>query len=283
MSNFNSFKITNPAYEAVQKMQSSGVIAAAMKIQESTAFAAAMKMEASGAFAAVRELQKTLQAVRVPLNGATAMLEEYHKTLAPIRESLNLMHTAYAPIFEATKTFNSLNMKGLVAGLKTSMSAINAIKNIDLVGFASIVDSLPKYDFLSTISTDNFSVEEAEKLFDEGEITQQDVNEELVDIITKKKFSPLAEWDKLQKSKWFIAIQLLFWIVNFVFSPVIDYTKDKALDTFGITEFWNETGIYEYIDEFFKSFNKISCLCVTLSVFKTFTTRNNKWCTSFVN
>jgi hypothetical protein len=71
-------------------------------------------------------------------------------------------------------------MKGLVAGLKTSMSAINAIKNIDLVGFASIVDSLPKYDFLSTISTDNFSVEEAEKLFDEGEITQQDVNEELV-------------------------------------------------------------------------------------------------------
>ncbi len=44
MSNFDSFKINNPAFEAVQKMQNSGVIAAAMKIQESTAFAAAMKM-----------------------------------------------------------------------------------------------------------------------------------------------------------------------------------------------------------------------------------------------
>lgn len=256
MSNFDSFKIKNPAYEAVQKIQNSGAIAAARKIQESTAFAAAMKMETSGAFAAVRELQKTLEATRAPLNGVTAMIEEYQKTLEPIRESMNLMHTTYAPIFEATRTFNSLNMKGLVAGLKTSMPVITAISKMDLVGFASIVDSLPKYDFLSTISTDNFSVEEAKKLFDEGEITQQDVNEELVDIITKKKFSPLAEWDKFQKSKWFIAVQLLFWIVNFVFSPVIDYTKDKALDTFGITEFWNETGIYEYIDEFFESFNK---------------------------
>ena len=72
-----------------------------------------MKMETSGAFAAVRELQKTLEAVRTPLDGATEMLEEYQKTLAPIRESLNLMHTAYAPIFEATKTFDSLNIKSL--------------------------------------------------------------------------------------------------------------------------------------------------------------------------
>ena len=83
MNNFDSFKIKNPAMEVAKKMQNSGVIAAAMKIQESTAFATAMKMEAQGAFAVVRELQKTLEAVRAPLNGASAMLEEYHKTLAP--------------------------------------------------------------------------------------------------------------------------------------------------------------------------------------------------------
>lgn len=254
MSNFNSFKINNPAFEAVQKMQNSGAIAAAMKIQESTAFSAAMKMETSGAFAAVRELQKTLEAVRAPLDGATAMLEEYHKTLAPIRESLNLIHSTYAPIFEATKTFNALNMKGLVAGLKASMPAMTAISNMDLVGFASIVDSLPKYDFLSYISSEDFNVEEAEKLFENGEITQEDINDEFVDIVTNNKFSPKAEWDKIQKSKWFLAIRLLICIVAFLGRPLTDYVGDKVRDTIGVTQLIEEYELYDVIDSFFEYF-----------------------------
>ena len=254
MSNFDSFKITNPAYEAVQKMQSSGAIAAAMKIQESSAFAAAIKMETLGAFGMVRELQKTLEAVRAPLNGATAMLEEYYKTLAPIRESLNLMHTTYAPIFEATKTFDSLNMKGLIAGLKTSMPAMTAISKMDLVGFASIIDSLPKYDFLSSINTENFTIKEAEELFENGEITQEDINDEFVDIVTNKKFSPKAEWDKIQKSKWLLAIRLLICIVAFLGQPLTDYVGDKVRDAIGVTQLIEEYELYDVIDDIFEYF-----------------------------
>ena len=254
MSNFDSFKIKNPAYEAIQKMQNSGAIAAAMKIQESTAFAAAIKMETSGAFAAVRELQKTLEVVRAPLNSASSMLEEYHKTLAPIRESLNLMHTTYAPIFEATRAFDSLNMKGLIAGLKTSMPAMTVISKMDLVGFASIVDSLPKYDFLSSINTENFTIKEAEELFENGEITQEDINDEFVDIVTNKKFSPKAEWDKIQKSKWFLAIRLLICIVAFLGQPLTDYVGDKVRDAIGVTQLIEEYELYDVIDDIFEYF-----------------------------
>ncbi len=254
MNNLGSFKIKNPAYEAAQKMQNSGAIAAAMKIQESTAFIAAMKMETLGAFAAVRELQRTLEVARSPLNGATAMLEEYQKTLSPIRESLNQINSAFAPALAITKTFDTLNMKALVAGLKASMPAMDAISKMDLVGFAGIVDSLPKYDFLSDITIENFTVEEAGKLFEDGEITQDDINEEFVDIITKKKFSPKSEWDKIQKSKWFLAIKILFIIVAFIGKPITDYTGDKVRDALRITQLIEEYELYDAIDDIFEYF-----------------------------
>ena len=254
MNIFDSFNINNSAYEAVQKIQNSGAIAAAMKIQESTAFATTIKMETSGAFAVVKELQKTLEATRTPLNTITTMLEEYHKALAPITASLNLVHTVYAPIFEATKTFDSLNMKGLIAGLKTSMPAVTAISKMDLVGFAGIIDSLPKYDFLSSIASEDFTVEEAEKLFENGEITQEDINDEFVDIVTNKKFSPKAEWDKIQKSKWFLAIRLLICIVVFLGRPLTDYVGDKVRDAVGITQFIEDYELYDIIDGIFEYF-----------------------------
>lgn len=254
MSSFDSFKIKNPTYEVIQKMQNSSAIAAAMKIQESTAFVTEMKMEVSGAFATIRELQKTLEAARTPLNGTTAMLEEYNKTLAPIRESLNQLHSVYTPIFEATKTFDALNMKGLVVGLKASTPAMTAISKMDFVGFAGIVDSLPKYDFLSAITTEDFTVEEAEKLFENGEITQEDINDEFVDIVKNKKFSPKAEWDKTQKSKWFLAIRLLICIIAFLGQPITDYVGEKIRDAIGVTQLIEEYELYDVIDSFFEYF-----------------------------
>ena len=244
MSNFDSLNINNAAFDAVRR------------IQETTAFATAMQMENSGIYTAIQEVQKTVNAMRVPFDGITAAFEDYQKLVAPISETLNTIHSIYTPIFEASKMFEVENMKGIFAGIQTSISVMNTVSKLNVTDFAAILDALPKYDFLSSIESEDFTVQEAEKLFEEGEITQQDVNEELVDIITKKKFSPLAKWDKLQKSKWLIAIQILFWIVKFVFSPVSDYVENKALDTLGITAFWEDSGLYECIDAFFDSFNK---------------------------
>lgn len=189
-------------------------------------------------FAAVRELQSTLNALKTSMDGTTVALEEYRRIVAPISESIKAMNLAYAPIFEQTRAFDTLNIKGIISGLNLS-------------GIASIVDALPKYDFLSDMVTDDFFVDVAEKLYESGEITQDDINEEITEIVGKKQFSSKAEWDKIKKSKWFIAIKILIIIATFVCNPVTEYATDEALDSLGITEFWEESGVYDLIDSIF--------------------------------
>lgn len=166
-------------------------------------------------------------------------------------ESVKEINTAYAPIFEQTKVFDSLNIKGIIAGLQTSSAAMSAISGLNLSKIASIVDALPKYDFLSDMVSDDFTIADAEELYESGEITQDDINEEISEIVNKKQFSPKAEWDKLKKSKWFLAIKILIVLVAFVCKPITEYVTDKAIDKLGINEYWEDSGVYDLIDTIF--------------------------------
>ena len=252
MKEFDTLKmINNPSLDAMRDLQENGALAAIRELQASTAFTAALNFETTGAFAAVRELQSALNAVKSPMSGVTAALEEYRKIIAPISESVKAMNIAYAPIFEQTRAFDSLNIKGILAGLQTSSAAMRAVSGLNLSGIASIVDALPKYNFLSDIVSDDFSVADVEELYENGEITQEDINEEISEIVSQKQFSPKAEWDKFKKSKWFLAIKILIVLVTFVCNPVTEYATDKVLDEFGINEFWKNSGVYDLIDSIF--------------------------------
>lgn len=254
--NNNQYDFLNtPACDAVRKLQESSTLAAAIQeLQTSSAVTAALKMETTGAFAAVSELQSTLDAIKLSklsMGSATAVLEEYRRIVAPIAESIKEMNLAYAPIFEQTKAFDTLNIKGIVSGLQISTSAMSAISGLNLSEIASIIDTLPKYNFLSDMVTADFSADVAENLYNNGEITQDDINEEITEIINKKQFSPKAEWDKIKKSKWFIAIKIFIIIATFVCKPVVEYATDQTLDSLGITECWEESGVYDLIDSIF--------------------------------
>lgn len=252
MSKFDSNK--SPALEAMQELQKSSAFAAAMKLQESSAFAAALKMETSGAFEVAKEIKSALELAKMPMSGVATAIAEYHNMIAPISESIKQFNIAYSPIIEATKTFKSICMKDLIVGLQASMPAINAIKSIDFVGYANIIDALPKHNFIKDIAVNGFSIEEAEKLFEDGEISQEDINEEFADIIEKKKFSPSEKWNEIQKSKWFLAINLLITILMFIGNPLIEYTGDKVRDAIGITQFIEDYDLYSIIDSFFEQF-----------------------------
>lgn len=238
--NNNPYDFLNtPALDAMRKLQETGVLTAALK------------METTDAFAAIRVKQSTLNAVKSSMGGATAALEEYRKVVAPILESVKEINTAYAPIFEQTKVFDSLNIKGIIAGLQTSSAAMSAISGLNLLKIASIVDALPKYDFLSDIASDNFTIADVEEMYENGKITQDDISEEISEIVSKKQFSPKAEWDKLKKSKWFLAIKILIVLVTFACKPVTEYITDKAIDELGINEYWEDSGVYDLIDSIF--------------------------------
>lgn len=248
MNPLDSYKINNSTLDAMQHLQENGTLSAFNELQASGAFSATLKLETTGAFAAIRELQSTLNAEKSSMGGATAALEEYRKVVAPILESVKEINTAYAPIFEQTKVFDSLNIKGIIAGLQTSSAAMRAISGLNLSKIASIVDALPKYDFLSDMVSDDFTIADAEELYESGEITQDDINEEISEIVNKKQFSPKAEWDKLKKSKWLIAIKVLIALVAFLCKPVTEYITDKAVDELGINEYWEDSGVYDLID-----------------------------------
>ena len=251
MNPLESYKINNSTLDAMQHLQENGTLSAFNELQASGAFSATLKLETTGAFAAIRELQSTLNAEKSSMGGATAALEEYRKVVAPILESVKEINTAYAPIFEQTKVFDSLNIKGIIAGLQTSSAAMSAISGLNLSKIASIVDALPKYDFLSDMVSDDFTIADAEELYESGEITQDDINEEISEIVNKKQFSPKAEWDKLKKSKWFLAIKILIVLVAFVCKPITEYVTDKAIDKLGINEYWEDSGVYDLIDTIF--------------------------------
>ena len=240
MKELDTLKMINsPAFDALQQLQ------------KSSAFNTVLKLESIGAFAAARELQNTLRAMKTSMAGANTALEEYSRIVAPISESIKVLNVSYASIFEQTKTFDTLNIKRIITGLQTSSVAMSAISELNLSGIASIIDSLPKYDFLSDMISDDFSVDDVEKLYEDGKITQEDINKEIAEIVNKKQFSPQAGWDKIKKSKWFIAIKILIFIVCFICEPVVDDIKEKTRDTLGITEFWGDLGIHELIDTLF--------------------------------
>lgn len=251
MNPLDSYKINKSTLDAMQHLQENGTLSAFNELQASGAFSATLKLETTGAFAAIRELQSTLNAEKSSMGGATAALEEYRKVVAPILESVKEINTAYAPIFEQTKVFDSLNIKGIIAGLQTSSAAMRAISGLNLSKIASIVDALPKYDFLSDMVSDDFTIADAEELYESGEITQDDINEEFSEIVNKKQLSPKAEWDKLKKSKWFFAIKILIVLVAFLCKPVTEYITDKAVNELGINEYWEYSGVYDLIDSIF--------------------------------
>ena len=124
----NHYDLLNtPALDTVRKLQENSAFNTIRELQSSSAVTAALKVETTGAFAAVRELQSTLNTIKLSTGDATAVLEEYRRIVSPISESIRAMNLAYAPIFEQTKAFDTLNIKGIVSGLQTSTAAMSAI------------------------------------------------------------------------------------------------------------------------------------------------------------
>ena len=199
----------------------------------------------------IRELQKTIDAVKIPTLGITTAIQAYQDSIAPITTVVQNINNLYAPILEQTKMFEDIYNKSMVAALQSSIPAMKVMADIDLSVIQSIVDAFPNYEFLSESILKNIDFSSVAEMYDDGTITDEDIAEEFGEIIAKKDFSITQSWDNVKKSKWFLAIRWLLIILMFLGSPVIDKVKDNALDALGVNDFWEESGIYEWLDEVF--------------------------------
>lgn len=233
MSTNNSFDefLNTPAFEALKKMQEQF---------NNSAFVVTMK-----------ELQKTIDEVRVPTIGITTAIQAYQDSIAPLITTVQDINNLYAPILEQTRIFEDIYNKSMMTALQSSIPAMKVMAGIDLSAIQSIVEAFPKYEFLSESILKNIDFSCVAEMYDEGTITDEDIAEEFVEIIAKKEFSIVESWDSVKKSKWFLAIRWLLIILMFFCSPVIDKVKDNTLDALGVNDFWKKSGIYEWLDEVF--------------------------------
>ena len=230
IKNPNDF-LNTPAFEALKRMQEQF---------NNSAFAVTM-----------REVQRTIDAVKVPTLGLTSAIQTYQDSVAPLATTIQNINNLYTPILEQTRVFEGVYNKSMAAALQSSIPAMKAMAGIDFSAIQSIVESFPKYEFLSESILKNIDFSSVAEMYDEGTITDEDIAEEFGEIVAKKDFSISETWDSVKKSKWFLAIRWLLIIIMFLGNPVVEKVEDNTLEALGVNEFWEESGIYEWLDEVF--------------------------------
>lgn len=223
--------LNNPAFDALQKLHE--------------------QFDNSALFSTMNELQRTLDMVKVPTSGITAALQTYQDSIAPLMSTVQNINNLYAPILEQTKKYEGVYNSSMVAVLQSSAAAMKSMAGLDFSAIENIANSLPKYDFLSESILRNIDFDDIVELYENGEITDDDIAGEFSDMVTQKDFSFVESWDKVKKAKWFLALRCLFIILTFLGKPAIDKVADNTLEALGVNEFWAESGIYEWLDDIF--------------------------------
>lgn len=232
MNNNNLYGfLNNPAFDTLQRIQ--------------------REFNNSALFATMSELQKTLDMAKIPTPGITAVLKAYQDSVAPLMSTVQNINNLYSPILEQTKKYECIYNKSMVAVLQSSVAAINTMAGIDFSAIENIANSLPKYDFLSQSILRNIDFDGIAKLYENGEITYDDIAEEFGNMVTQKDFSFVESWDKVKKAKWFLALRCLLIILTFLGKTVMDKVTDNTLEDLGVNGFWAESGIYEWLDDVF--------------------------------
>ncbi len=202
---------------------------------------------------AIEQVQRTIDAVSVPMDGITAALEEYQRCVAPLTESIQKMNSLSEPLLALTKQIDMIDINPIKNVLQNNADIMRVVSSLDISGMTAIASSvaaaLPNYDKLLK----NVSVEEIFEHYKKGEVTDEEIAEEVKEIIDSpsEKLTILEKWDAFKKSKRFIAILIIFRILCFVGQPVIERIEDNTREVLGINQFWEESGIYERLDDLF--------------------------------
>lgn len=200
---------------------------------------------------ALRQLQREIELMRVVPDGVYAAVAEYQRIVEPLTKEIASLNNLYEPILMASRCFEAVYNDATIAALKSGATAMKAALGVNFSEITNIAQILSQYSTLSQSILENIDFEETAKLCEDGTISDEDIAEEFKEIVTTKKFSPVETWNNVKKAKWFMAVRTIFLILLFLGDPVVEKVKDAAFETFGVYDFWEESGIYERIDEFF--------------------------------
>jgi len=141
------------------------------------------------------QLQREINAIRVPLANAYAVVAEYQKIVAPLSETIARINSLYEPIREMSREFQRIYNDSTIAAIKSGIVDMRSVFNIDFAEINALAQSLSQSATFASEILRNIDFEETADLYQNGSITGEDVAEEVCDIVKNKIFAPLETWD----------------------------------------------------------------------------------------
>lgn len=246
---YNSFDFINsPVFDTLKRLQTdmntNSVLAELKRTIDSTNVLKDIIPRITSPFSEINEIKNIIPNYVTSL----ATYQPFITSLSPVLHNIN---NYYMPVLQQTKQFENLYNEPLRSVLQNSVSIKSVLSELNLPVIQSINESLSVSDMFSVDILNSIDFNEINALYENGDITDEDIAEEVRDIVNTQEFSLVETWDKIKKSKWFLAMRLVLVILAFLSYPVICEVKKDVLEAMGVYQFWEETGIYEWLNEFF--------------------------------
>ena len=124
-------------------------------------------------------------------------------------------------------------------------NSLDVLKGIDFSRLSSMGDMSQLFGPIP----DDITVDTVSELIKNGEITDEDFRSELKSTITGTENKAVKDKPSLiKKALKFVAIQLIVFLMAALISPVTDKVKEEIIETLRVNEFWQSTGIIDWID-----------------------------------
>ena len=202
---------------------------------------------------AIKAITNELRMIQNIMGGEIAKID----FTAPAKEVLDSLSAT------VEKQQQILNSTFLTAGitvndLSTMAEAMTKQPLTLLSEMAKAVESINISPLLNDILSDIKSANISE-MYSKGEITDDDIANEIkaqVSGVENTKASNKSE--KVKKVLKAIAFQLVLILAALLFNPIDEAIKTKFIETFRVDEFWQKTGIIEFIENLGVEDNAVS-------------------------
>lgn len=218
--------------------------------------------ENTALFDTIKRITETY-ANSLAFSASEAIREKANKAIEPMNGALEAAKALQA-ITKAYDYSNSLaikNMQLISQSVSAAVSASNALhlhstmnvlKDFDFSALSSVAATSHIFDSLP----DDISFDTVSELIENGEITDEDFQAEIKSTITGTENEAVkSKQSIIQKALKTIAIQLILFLIATIFSPVTDTVKNEIVEAFRVDEFWQNTGIIDWIE----SWSEIGC------------------------
>lgn len=214
------------------------------------------------------DLMKTMKAISnaTKLMGESvatfySYIDENREIIANIIDSVQKTGKVLATIAERIYTPTNIelmnNMSSAVLAAQRILNDYSAVVgDWKTVSIGSLAETLSTLAIETTDYSDiikNFDIDEARELINSGAITQEEIKAEIDEITAnpKEKLSLFEKLDDFKKTKIYIALLAIWFVVKLLAAPIIDEVKDNFYEVTGIQQFYEDAGVMDFIESIF--------------------------------